>query len=218
MPHVPVHVAVALATAVEHAVPHAPQLLRLLVVSTHTPLHSVGVGAEHPETHVEPEQTGVLPLHRLPQVPQLVALLATQRPLHRMASPLQLLASLPPSSPPDSLVEPSSSKAASSSASVPVTVASSSDASSPESEAYELDESDVTSSSPPTDPEELPPELPGVGLNPSGDPPEAQEIAIAVHASTASDGPAIRRTALQQSKGIGSPLHEPSRSTASDAW
>ncbi len=79
MPHVPVHTAVALAMPVEHAVPHVPQLLTLFVVSTHTPLHNVGVGAEHPETQVEPEQTGVPPLHRFPQVPQLVALTATQR-------------------------------------------------------------------------------------------------------------------------------------------
>ena len=54
-PHVPLQVAVALATLVVHGLPHDPQLLKLVDVSTHTPLHNVGVGAEHPETHVEPE-------------------------------------------------------------------------------------------------------------------------------------------------------------------
>jgi len=160
-PHVPVHVAVAFATDVVHAVPHAPQLFKLLVVSTHVPLQRSGVGAEQPETHVEPAQTGVLPVHRVPHEPQFVALIGTQRRLHRSESLLQLLASSDPES-----VAPSSGKAPSSSASAAASspaseliVASSTNASSPESGAYEVDDSDVPSSSPPPEPEELAPEL-----------------------------------------------------------
>jgi len=58
------HAAVALAMPVAHAFVQVPQLPVLLVVSTHVPLHSVGVADGQPETHVELMQTGVPPLQR----------------------------------------------------------------------------------------------------------------------------------------------------------
>jgi hypothetical protein len=140
-PQMPVQAAVAWATVVVHGLPHDPQSLTLLVVSTHMPLHSVGVGAEHPDTHVEPEQTGVEPVHRLPQLPQLVALRATQRLLQRIdplaqpasGTPASSLAASSPetASPPPSLL---ASWPASSPESAPTGVASSTTASSPESD------------------------------------------------------------------------------------
>jgi len=60
----PAHAAVALAMPVEHAFVHEPQLLTLLVVSTHVPPQSVGVAAGQPETHAELMHTGVPPLQR----------------------------------------------------------------------------------------------------------------------------------------------------------
>jgi len=82
------HSAVALLMLVEHAVPHAPQWLKLLVVSTHVPLQSVDVGAEQPDTHVELEHTGVPPLqaYEAPHPPQSLALLVklTHAPLHAL--------------------------------------------------------------------------------------------------------------------------------------
>jgi hypothetical protein len=75
--HVKVHVlllhsGVALATPVVHGCAHPPQSFTLLVVLTHTPLHSVGVAAGQPETHVEFWHAGVPPLHAYaaPQPPQ----------------------------------------------------------------------------------------------------------------------------------------------------
>jgi hypothetical protein len=69
-------VAWAWATLVMHAFPQVMQLFALLVVSTHVPLHSVGVLAGHPETHpnvaFEPEHTGVPPLQVVVQPPQCV--------------------------------------------------------------------------------------------------------------------------------------------------
>jgi hypothetical protein len=53
------HVAVALATLVEQALPHVEQFCGLLVVSTQVPAQSVGVDDGHPETHIDPEHTGV---------------------------------------------------------------------------------------------------------------------------------------------------------------
>lgn len=59
-----------MATVVEHALPQLAQWLALLVVSTQVPLQRVGVPAGQPDTHVEPEHTGVPPLQAVPQAPQ----------------------------------------------------------------------------------------------------------------------------------------------------
>jgi hypothetical protein len=93
--HAPLtHLAVALATLVEHAFPQVPQSLALLVASTHVPPQSVGVAAGQPETHVDREHTGVLPLHAYPapQPPQLLAsfVKSTHAPLQSVVPPLQV--------------------------------------------------------------------------------------------------------------------------------
>ena len=55
--------------------PQLPQLFTLPVVSTHPPvLQSICV-LEHPDTHTELEQTGVLPLHAVAHAPQWLAVL-----------------------------------------------------------------------------------------------------------------------------------------------
>jgi hypothetical protein len=80
------HAGWALATLVEQAFPHVLQLLTLLVVSTHVLPQSVGVDPGQPETQVDPEQTGVPPLHAWVHMPQLflsVAML-THAPLQRV--------------------------------------------------------------------------------------------------------------------------------------
>jgi hypothetical protein len=82
----PAHAGAALAMLVEHAVAHVPQWFTLVVVSTHVPLQSVGVPAGQPETHAEPEHTGVPPLHADPQPPQLF--LSFVKSMH---APLQAL-------------------------------------------------------------------------------------------------------------------------------
>jgi len=73
----PEHEACACVTIVVHAFPHTPQLLALLVVSTHVEPQSVGVPAGHPETHpyVPPvaEHTGVPPVHAVLQPPHVAA-------------------------------------------------------------------------------------------------------------------------------------------------
>jgi hypothetical protein len=81
----PTHSAVAFPTLVEQALPHVPQFFKLVVVSTHDPLQSVGVAPGQPETHAELEQAGV-PLsgaHTLPQAEQLLLSLvvSTHAPL-----------------------------------------------------------------------------------------------------------------------------------------
>ncbi len=80
------HVAVALATPVEQVWPQVWQSSTSLVVSTQLPLQSVGVAAGQPEAHEYdvPDAThaGVPPLHALPQLPQLAAVVnCTQAPL-----------------------------------------------------------------------------------------------------------------------------------------
>jgi hypothetical protein len=80
------HTACALATLVVHAWPQALQLFASLVVSTQLPLQFVGAMDGHPDTHeyapAEPAQTAVVPLHALPQLPQLEAVVSsTQAPL-----------------------------------------------------------------------------------------------------------------------------------------
>jgi hypothetical protein len=63
-----------LATAA-HAFVQLPQWLRLTVVSTHVPPHSVGSGALHAAAHAydpgEPAQTGALDMHTFMHAPQL---------------------------------------------------------------------------------------------------------------------------------------------------
>jgi len=92
----PAHVAVALAMLVEHGFVHMPQLLALLVVSTHVPLQSVGVAAGQPETHAELSHTGVPPLHAwpAPQPPQSALSLekSTHAPLQSVYPLLQVTA------------------------------------------------------------------------------------------------------------------------------
>jgi hypothetical protein len=80
------HTAWALATLVVHALPHALQLFASLVVSTQLPLQLVGAADGHPDTHeyapAAPAHTPVLPLHILPQLPQLAEVVSsTQAPL-----------------------------------------------------------------------------------------------------------------------------------------
>ncbi len=88
------HRAVALATLVEHAFPHEPQSLALLVASTHVPPQSFGVATGQPETHVDFEHTGMLPLHAYaePQPPQLLASVvkSTHAPLQSAVPLLQV--------------------------------------------------------------------------------------------------------------------------------
>ena len=88
------HCAVAFATLVEHAFPQVPQSLTSLVASTHVPPQSVGVAAGQPETHVDPEHTGVPPLQANPepQPPQLLASVtkSTQAPLQSVLPLLQV--------------------------------------------------------------------------------------------------------------------------------
>jgi hypothetical protein len=84
----PTHSAVAFAMPVEHALPHVPQFFELVVVSTHEPLHSVGVAPGQPDTHAEFEQAGV-PLsgaHAFPHAEQLFlsVVMSTQAPLQRV--------------------------------------------------------------------------------------------------------------------------------------
>ncbi len=71
------HTAWALATLVVQASPHPLQLFASLVGSTQLPLQSVGAADGHPDKHEymppEPAHTGVLPLHALPQLAQLMA-------------------------------------------------------------------------------------------------------------------------------------------------
>jgi hypothetical protein len=77
------HAGVALATPVVQTFPHVLQLLTLLVVSTHVLPHSVGVEPEQPDTHVDPEHAGVLPLQAWLHMPQLFlsVLVSTHAPL-----------------------------------------------------------------------------------------------------------------------------------------
>jgi hypothetical protein len=92
------HPAVAFATLVEHTVPQVPQSLRLLVVSTQLPLHSVGVEPAQPDTHVEFAQAGVPPLHAWLQDEQFFGSLVrlTHAPLQSVYPLLQLMPQLPP--------------------------------------------------------------------------------------------------------------------------
>jgi hypothetical protein len=62
------------------------QLAALLIVSVHTPLQSVGVPAGQVLAHAELTQTGVPPVHAVPQAPQCIAV--TVRSTH---APLQLV-------------------------------------------------------------------------------------------------------------------------------
>ncbi len=86
-----VHAAFAFATLVEHAFVHVRQFFTSVVKSTHVPLHSDGVAAGHPDTQVEPLQTGVPPLHALPHVLQLLTSLVvfTHAPLQSVYPLLQ---------------------------------------------------------------------------------------------------------------------------------
>jgi hypothetical protein len=83
----PTHAAVPWATLVEHLWPHVPQLFASPAVSTHVPPQTAGAAVGHPDAQPyespEPAHTGVLPLHALPQLPQLVPLVSwMQAPLH----------------------------------------------------------------------------------------------------------------------------------------
>jgi len=69
------HVGCAFGTELGHVTPQPLQSFALLVVSTHVPLHSVGVPVGQPDTHVPPAQTGSFAGHTLvhdPQVPGFV--------------------------------------------------------------------------------------------------------------------------------------------------
>jgi hypothetical protein len=69
------HVGCALVTVFGQASPHPLQSLALLVVSTHVPLHRMGVPVGQPDTHVPPAHTGSFAGHTLlhePQVPGFV--------------------------------------------------------------------------------------------------------------------------------------------------
>ena len=63
------HVGCAFCTSFGHPSPHPLQSLALLVVSTHAPLHSVGVAEGQPVTQVPPAQTGSLVVHALVHEP-----------------------------------------------------------------------------------------------------------------------------------------------------
>jgi hypothetical protein len=71
------HTACAFATLVVHAWPHVMQFSASLVVSTQLPLQSLGAADGHPDAHEytppEPAHTAVPPVHALPQLPQLAA-------------------------------------------------------------------------------------------------------------------------------------------------
>jgi hypothetical protein len=92
IPHIPpLHVGVACPTCVVHLVPHAPQLLRSLIVSVHVLPHKV-IPVPQPETHeyvlADPEQSGVPPLHTVPQAPQFgLALTCVSHPWSGPPSP-----------------------------------------------------------------------------------------------------------------------------------
>ena len=78
------HAVWALVTAVVHAWPHIEQSLALLVVSTQLPVQVVeaveGHVAAHEYVPLDRAQRGVLPVHALPQLPQLAALEGSTQP------------------------------------------------------------------------------------------------------------------------------------------
>lgn len=65
------HVGVALGAAGQ-LFPQAPQLIVLVIVSTHMPIPQLLCPAAQPLEHVPALQLGVAPLHSTPQAPQLV--------------------------------------------------------------------------------------------------------------------------------------------------
>jgi hypothetical protein len=94
------HTACALATVVVQAWPHVWQLFASLVESTQLPLQFVGAAGGQPETHEyvppDPAHTPVLPLHALPQVPQLAEVVNwTQAPPQRLYPPLHAKEHIP---------------------------------------------------------------------------------------------------------------------------
>ena len=96
------HVAWALATSAQ-ALPHAAQSFGLFVVSTQVFEHTVGAVdgqlAAHAHVPPAPAQSGVLPVHRLPQPPQLAALEGSTQPSAQGRRPAPQTGSAPPSSP-----------------------------------------------------------------------------------------------------------------------
>ncbi len=85
------HVAPAVQVNVD---PQPPQLLASVAKSTQPPLQIMGATDGQPETHeyapADPAHTGVLPLHAVPQLPQLAPVVYwTQTPPHRDVRPGQ---------------------------------------------------------------------------------------------------------------------------------
>jgi hypothetical protein len=93
-----VHEGWASATA-GHACPHEPQLSGSVVVSMQTPPHAI-CGWAHVATHVydppSDAQRGVVPLHAVPQLPQLDVLSAGEQPPSHALKPA---GQAPPASP-----------------------------------------------------------------------------------------------------------------------
>jgi hypothetical protein len=108
-----VHAECALATPLRQPAPHIMQLFGSLVVSTHVLLQLVGALGGHVGTHeyspLTAAQSGVVPVHALPQPPQLdtvvpstqppghatIPLAQTRPPSPTPASPANSVASLP---------------------------------------------------------------------------------------------------------------------------
>jgi hypothetical protein len=86
------HAGCALATVVVHEFAHAPQLPRSFVVSTQLLPQRVGMPAGQLDTHIDPEHSGVPPLHAWPHIPQWLAsfVVLTQAPAHKENPPLHV--------------------------------------------------------------------------------------------------------------------------------
>jgi hypothetical protein len=95
------HADSALATPLVQALPQPAQLRGLLVVSTQVFEHTVGAvdGQLAAQAYVSPEptHTGVLPVHSLPQLPQLEALDGSRQPAGHASMPGAQVGRTPPS-------------------------------------------------------------------------------------------------------------------------